>query len=637
MQKMYNRTIKCNFKIIIISAFLICTNLSITTAASNEAEIAFKQGSSVSFITSCNDAEIIKTIHWCQNYLSFRGYLVKSDITSEITIPDKKNSPAWIFELSGNSPIADSLGIDTAFLSSAKSDACILSIFSRNNRTYIAIVGRNSQGIRSGVAKLICKMYERDGKLLTQQATEKLSPFFDTRRIYIGTTGRIAQDLHFQDEFLNRMIKDSLWTNWSDERLSDYAEQLWLFGFNSVEFAELRGYRGSLNDDDLKKITPKIKVFAKAIRDNGMQTSQHIWGDVLFSEGASFSWNNPDERKIMQQEFDRLASTYGDVTDHLLVHIGDPGGCRRDNCDRYKTPQEICTYIHKAYQKYNPDVTITYCTWANEEFWQGYPGVDFLDESFSSKDIAIGLHRWYDADKAKIVTGHGRSADIWCWYMSDFELNQVDMNLSMRKLDKYFVSLPQQASDQIHAISTEICFQGLPHIINAYVTAQKMWNPQRPLEQIEREFCAAMFGQANADAMLKVYQACESYVHPQNYGIKWWFIPQTDCLPIVFGTADYNNQLRQTQAAANTVTLPQNFKPNFTTPATPQDLKTYLFRNLSLISIFSEAAESIITAQINNLPKSAQQQIFNQAIKTAENYTQDPDYNNLVQDVNSIF
>ena len=141
----------------------------------------------------------------------------------------------------------------------------------------------------------------------------------------------------------------------------------------------------------------------------------------------------------------------------------------------------------------NPKVDSTLSTWANFSFWKGHPGTKFLDTTYSPKEMGIALHRWYDLDKAKAVKASGRTVDIWGWYLSDYEM-ELDVYLAMRRLDKYYTTLPDRASKDIRALSTELCFHGWPSIINAYVTAQKMWSPKRPLAEIEREFCAATFG-----------------------------------------------------------------------------------------------------------------------------------------------
>ena len=136
----------------------------------------------------------------------------------------------------------------------------------------------------------------------------------------------------------------------------------------------------TFSDDQVRtEITPKLLVFMKAAHDNGMQVSQFIWGQSLFKEGDNLCWNSSEERPTMEKEYSRLARAYGDLVDHIVVHVGDPGGCSRNGCDPYKTTQEIAAFLSREYRKINPRVTATLSSWANFGFWEGGSGVKFLD------------------------------------------------------------------------------------------------------------------------------------------------------------------------------------------------------------------------------------------------------------------
>lgn len=595
--------------------------------------VAAKRGPRVRVVTAAGDDVLQKTARWCCEFLAKRGYAVEEG--PRTALGDHKG-PIWVLETVDHCPIAKSLGSDASFLNTARADAYVLNISELSGRSVASIVGLNAAGVRSGVARLVGLMSEKQGRLTAPQTTEERTPFFPIRRLHVCPTGRIAQGNEWCIKNglpAERTWADTLWTNWSDDRLRVYAEQLWLLGFNSVEIAEIRGYRGVFSDDDLKnEITPKILTFARALRDNGLQVSQFIWGQSLFKEGDNLCWNSPEERKVMEREYRRLAQTYGPYVDHIVVHVGDPGGCSRNGCDAYITTQQIATFLMNEYRKVNSKVTATLSTWANEGFFKGSPNETFLDDTYSPKDLGIALHRWYDASKANMILSSGRECDIWGWYLSDFEL-ALDMALFMRRLDSYFSSLPATASRHIRAISTELNFSGWPQVINAYVSAQKMWSPQRSLDDIEREFCAGMFGDENAEAMMKIYRACEAYVHP---GRHHGFIPASDCLPVVFGTPEYNSQLKDALAALSTVKLDSNSPCRFTSATDPQAMLDYLARNLRVIYVFSQAFAEIISAAHNGADKEQLEAILQRAEQQAAAYKMDPDYASLVADVRNV-
>ena len=596
-------------------------------AANSGLHIAGQSGPAVDITVASQDPLLQRTGQWCGNYLAGRGFAVDKQVKSQ---PPRSNSPLWVLETADQCPVAKSYGIDTAFLGRARGDAYVLATRADGDRPVVCIVGKDAVGTRSGLARLIAMMADVGTALTVPETTEYQEPFYAIRRMNLTPTGRITAGKDWTHKYA-----DVLYTNWSDDRLGQYAEQLWLLGLNSVEVEEIRGYRAVYSDQDLAKlVTPKLRVLMAAARQNGLQVSQFIWGQSLFKEGDNLCWNDPrgKERQMMEKEFRRLAQTYGDLVDHIVVHVGDPGGCKRNGCDAYKTTQEIAMCLFNEYRKVNPKVTATLSTWANEGFWKGRPGARFLDETYSPKDLGIALHRWYDRDRARLVRDSGRACDIWGWYLSDFELS-LDVNLATWTIDKNYSALPEQASRDIRAMSGDLCFHGWPQIINTYVTAQKMWSPRRDMNQMKREFCADTFGQANADAMMKLYNACEAYVHPEHY---FAFAPETDCPPDAFGTADFNRRLRDALEAGKTVRLEENRPPQLTSATEPKAFHDYLLRNAALIQMFSEAAERITLAKSEHLPREKLQGIIDETITKAEGYKQDLDYRSLVNRIRDM-
>lgn len=600
-----------------ISALFIS---AIKAAGADMITIAVKNESSVRIVAGSDDLLMKRTGQWCRDYLGRRGFPAHTGTSVNL----KDESSVWVLETRGSCPIAESLGIDLSKLDRAKADAYILNIAQYDSTLVVSIVGRNTQGVRSGVARLAALMKVDGDRLTAPLISEFRDPFFPIRRLMVAPTGRIAQYPEYNGLPVSfKAYADTRWENWSDERIQQYAEQLWLYGFNSLEFAEIRGYRMTFSDEQVRNdITPRLRTFMKAAHENGMQVSQFIWGQSLFKEGDNLCWNSPEERSIMEKEYARLAHTYGDLVDHVVVHVGDPGGCSRNGCDPYKTTQEIAASLFSEYRKVNPHVTATLSSWANFGFWEGKQDVKFLDESYSPKGIGIALHRWYDLEKAAKVVESRRKLDIWGWYLSDFEM-ELDMELFMQRLDKYYRSLPDKASREVRAISTEVCFHGWPSIINAYVTAQKMWSPTRSLDDIEKEFCAGTFGDSNADAMIAIYKACEAYVHPDHY---YGFIPASDCLPVVFGTSAYNKQLRKALAYSKRVKLDPSYITRFTASTDPAKLADYLINHLNLIAVFSDAQEMINTAKTSGADTDAVQKIIDGAIMKADAFRNDLDY-----------
>lgn len=576
--------------------------------------IAAKSGPKASIVTASGDPLMQRTAAWCRDYLQARGLAVEEGISAA---PGKGDGPLWMLETGDSCPVAKSLGVDCSSFAKAKADAYVLTTGVRDGRSVACVVGASVIGVRSGVARLVALLRASGDTLTAPATTEARSPFFGKRELVIANRGMV---------FKGTPWEYTHWRTWSDDRIRNYAEQIWLLGFNSLQTHEGRYYRAATADKKrLDDTVHKTQVLMQAARDNGLLVSQLIWGQSPYNK--KLCWNTSTDRAIMEEEFRWMAATYGAYVDRVVINFRDPGGCPNKDCskcDDYRTPQEIATFIRGAYKKINPDVTVTLSAWQDPKFWDGAPGVGFLDETYSPKDVAIALHKWYDAGQAKRVREAGRAVDIWGWYINDHETT-ADLSLCMTKVDSFYSALPDAASSEVNLISNELCFHGWPNILTAYVTGQKMWNPHRNLQEIEREFCAGMFGEQNADAMVALYQACELVVNPPRSD------PRLPEIRKVFGNPEYNKRFQAALDAGKKITLDPGFTPTLTTATEPQSILDYLIRNLSLVTVLSEAQEQVNAAKKAGAGQDALSKIVTDAEIAAEPYKIDLDYPGLLK------
>jgi len=574
--------------------------------------VAGKTGAKTVIYVSSQDPLAVRTAEWCRDFLTMRGFAAEPAVAEAAR--QTAAGPLWALETRGSCPLARSLGLDTKFLDRARADAYTLSVFSRQSQPVISIVGRNPQGLRAGVARLAMLIKERDGALTLPLGTrESRESFFPCRVMHL------CQPLFRGGP------------EWSRQ----YAEQIWLMGFNAVEFG-LATY-GGYHEDQQAALLGRRRALMQAAHDNGLSVIAFVWAQTIFTSDPKKDrrcWNDPEERADMQKVFRGLAKRYGDLVDHVLVHPRDPGGCPRGGCDDYQTTQEIATFIQVAFREVNPNVGVTLNTWQNPGFWKGWkpdgtwngegvpkwkprPGVKFLDETYSPRDIGISLHRVYIPEQAKQVVASGRPLSIWSWYMSDFETSARG-SLHAWRLEKMFGSLPDGAGREVNAISTELCVHGHPNVYNAYISAQKMWSPRRSLVDIQREFCAAVYGEANAEAVMKVYAAAEGMPRPLPMRIEE--------APRVFGTAAFNKQVRESLAAGSRVVIPADYRPRLTCITSPQKMYGRLYACLNLVSVCSTAWERIWAAWQAAAPDTAYQGILREAQQRAEPFKDHEDY-----------
>lgn len=577
-----------------------------------------------------NSSEIKEMGCYLQNFIKDRHFAVESKLSARAeakqsgfqwVITDVKNLASMGDKISA--PVFDKQSRDEAYMLLARPTKSGAQIF---------LVGKTADGVRAAVARLICKVANDGRHLWIEEGNELNDPFINKRLLCIGNSPR--RQMPFCSPF-----KDADLETWPLSRIRAYPELFWQFGYNGVQIMETRGY-SSVSDENLPRIRKAVQTLAKGAKSHKLYVSLFQWGDCLFREGETFSWNNPQERKIMRLFMKDIAESYGSLIDHFNIHVGDPGGCTRDGCDAYKTTQQVTAAFLEAFLKVNHSMQCSLSTWANSRFWASAPrlvdltnynppfpemanakdfglpipdGAKFLDDAFMPGDVGISLNRVYNADQASMVVAAGRPVDIWSWYVGDNEMiNSLWFN--MTEIDKILSALPDRARNDIRSYTIELTFHGWPQIINSYVAAQKLWNPKSRLDQSEHEFCTAVFGPTNADAMLDVYRACEN----------GW--TSTIPSPPDFGTATYNERLRTVFAKSEKVRLSAGWKPNFTLPVPAQKYVDMLNARLQLILAVSEAKLNVDNARKNGANAESIAEIKQKAIQSIPVLTIDPIY-----------
>ena len=583
--------------------YLIATSLlilsSITYAQADTLQLSVSGGrlAPVSIVSS-QSKQAKEMADYLRRWIADRGYYVNKQFGA--SIDRSYNGPQWVVtEYAGLASVgADDVSIK--FNKSARDDAYVIDVRQQGGSAIVLLVGKSAAGVRAAVARLVGKLTNDGRQLWLTAGREENDPFIPIRLAYMGKAPRrqVPVGSPFEDIDIEK---------WPVNKLRAYSELFWQFGYNGIEIAESRGY-ASISGAVLKRVQMSNIALAQGARSRGMYVWFSQWGDCPFKEGESYSWNNSRERTVLIDFMNELAGIYGPYIDHINIHIGDPGGCTRDGCDFYKTPQQITAAFLQAFRKTNPRISASLSTWANNDFWAHSPnkvamsnylpwpgkasgfnhpipdGAKFLDDTFMPREIGIAIPRVYDEDEADLLVAAGRAVDVWGWYIADMEMiNNIWLN--MHFVDALFSDLPDKARNQVRSQTIETCFHGWPQIINSYIGAQKLWNPKRSLSDIEHEFCVAAFGPTNADVMVELYNACENGKEDP--------IPH----PSDFGTALYNARLRRVLASAQKVSIPADWKPNFAFPVQVQKYVDMLKARLQLTLAVSEAKEQVDQAR----------------------------------------
>jgi hypothetical protein len=324
-----------------------------------------------------------------------------------------------------------------------------------------------------------------------------------------------------------------------------------LITYNASNKVWQGGYRGGAKGKTIEEIQQVLYTLADAAHAQGLGVSQYIWG----SPADGCQWADPKTRPAREEFYRELARRYGAKVDHIITHWKDEG-----NEGGFTTPLPATMFMWKEYQKYNPKMKVTCDAWFNPGIYKG-----IANETYASRDVAIAIERWYNAARAEEIAKAGRKIGVWGWYLSDFEMTGFS-HIYVKTLDKYFSELPTRAGELVDWISLELCFHGLPSEINLFVTGRKMWEPKTPTRDLVLEYCSAVYGPANAEAMRRAYETVEEGQKEVRYGMV-----AKDKYPVVLGTAEFKAKVDAVLAALETVKLPPAWRPNFAMVGTPQD------------------------------------------------------------------
>jgi len=600
-----NKRTKLNSRNIILISLILCVMTGCNTGIIHADTFAVLADAETSVSVICPDCAKITPIgDYLLNYLKERTdkvnvkllhALPERPLGSQFILVDEKTLPGLKQNIALN------------FASDAHPDSFILNVQDNDKYTNVYLFGKTPAGVRQAVSRFMQKL-RNDGKTLSIKAgREEKSPFINTRLVMIAPTARRQIKLGSRFEDANHEI-------WDTKRLRSYPQLFLQFGFSGIQIFEGRGY-GSISGEYLVKAQNAIKTLALGAKDYDMFVSLDQWGDCPFVEGKALCWELPEERKILEEFFTDLANRYSPLVDHVYIHVGDPGGATHGGCTLFKTPQLLATGILNIFSRQNPNVQACISTWANPVFWKhspvqvdlsNYPawcrghadkmpfgqpipdGAQFLDDTWMPKKMGIALMRYFNQAQADILEASGRPVDVWGWYIGDMEMHN-NITLNMTNIDKYYRDLPARASEQIRVQTIELCFHSWPQIINTYVGAQKMWNPKRPLVEIEQEFCTAAFGPQNTKAMHALYKACEN---PWDYDV-WGSPLQHIPRPADLSTAEGNARMKALLIQAETIKFPKEWQPNFAFPVPVQKYVEMLKARLGLTLHYSEAKYKI--------------------------------------------
>lgn len=197
-----------------------------------------------------------------------------------------------------------------------------LLVDNNNNKLQIIVAGKDDRGCLYGMARVLRKLYLKDGCIKTTNELESMSitPKYPLR----------GHQLAYRD-------KQNTLPTWDISQFDRYIRDLALFGSNSIEILPPR------TDDNLfsshfKKDPLEMMIdLSRVIRSYGMDV--WVWYPNMGDE-----YKDPEKYKQELLERDKIFSTIPYI-DNLLIPAGDPGDLHPS--ELFPITQECIKILHK--------------------------------------------------------------------------------------------------------------------------------------------------------------------------------------------------------------------------------------------------------------------------------------------------
>jgi len=298
----------------------------------------------------------------------------------------------------------------------------------------------------------------------------------------------------------------------------------------------------------------------------------------------------PEARAALLAQWDKDFAQRGDH-DVMRFYAGDPGGCTDARCEPWgKTFVLLCEEMAAIWLKYHPKSLVLianqgldnageraifdYYHQAPRRWSYGIaygPGSNPLSRYFRDKDLRDDLFEYpgkgpVDRYLAEMLHELPMDqhivhySDITHWIRSQYPVDHPEPNIIKAYNRRMFHARPKALYRIFQAImpfseGDIIYSEGNHDEFHQYLWARLLWDPNRELEDVMREYCVLYFGEASADLMVQaLFQLEDNLVMPldTNPGIARyysWVKEAGEKMPAWRLRGDYRWRLHMQKAA----------------------------------------------------------------------------------------
>ena len=258
----------------------------------------------------------------------------------------------------------------------------------------------------------------------------------------------------------------------------------------------------------------------------------------------------PEARAALMAQWDKDFAKRADH-DVMRFFAGDPGGCTDERCAPWgKTFVGLCEEMAAIWHKYHPKSIVMIANQGldnagDQAIFDYYrkeprpwsygitygPGSNAMSRYFREKELRDDLFVYpgkgpvnrYLAEMFHELPPDQHIvhfSDITHWIRSQYQVDTPEPNIVKAYNRRMFHTRPKAMYDTFQAImpfseGDIIYSEGNHDEFHQYLWARLLWNPNRELEDVMREYCVLYFGEASAEPMIQaMFQLEKNLVSP---------------------------------------------------------------------------------------------------------------------------
>ncbi len=380
------------------------------------------------------------------------------------------------------------------------------------------------------------------------------------------------------------------WYSFSNRQLRDYVKMIKACGFTGIQISDDCSHWRWFNNYEI--CHDKMKVFAQALRDEGMKVTLWVWAATFTGYGwvdetavytpknGGKAYDDPDVFATFNKYYDIYAD-FAPYADKLILHFFDPGYLTDlDDVIRFTK------LIESKFRAINPDILLGVDTWScPEQFPQK------LIEAGLGDAMLMEVNSWEREQRRAFRQGVkqlGLNLGEWSWYLADMEIDQSAWMVVNAKVEKEVYNRIRNDGDDIMVPSywSEMDSYHVMNVFSLYCAGHLLINPEEDPDKLVRDVAYAIYGEKHGAAAEYALQLIQDGRSGSTWEEYWW--PHPTRYKPLFDPEKIYARAQKAFALMQTVAADGDICTDFPLPISPTAIARLMLPHLEQIRDFAK-------------------------------------------------